>query len=71
MARKVFTTPGDASLSKSIDSRLKVYGIAAAAASVSVLALAEPAHRKSSSLTRTYQFQHVTSHYLHVPFHSI
>ena len=61
MARKVFTTPGDASLSKSIDSRLKVYGIAAAAASVSVLALAEPAQRKSSSRTRTYQFQHVTS----------
>lgn len=43
MARKVFTTPGDVSLSKSIDSRLKLYGIAAAAASVGLLALAEPA----------------------------
>ena len=43
MARKVSTTPGDLSLSKSIDSRLKVYGMAAAAASVGVLALAEPA----------------------------
>ena len=36
MARKVSTNPGD-------DSRLKVYGIAAAAASVGLLALAEPA----------------------------
>jgi hypothetical protein len=43
MARKVFTTPGDVSLSKSIDSRLKLYGMAAAAASVGFLALAEPA----------------------------
>ncbi len=43
MARKVFTTPGDVSLSKSIDSRLKLYGMAAAAASVGLLALAEPA----------------------------
>jgi len=43
MARKVSTNPGDVSLSKSIDSRLKVYGIAAAAASVGLLALAEPA----------------------------
>ena len=33
MARKVFTTPADVSLSKSIDSRLKLYGMAAAAAS--------------------------------------
>src|SRR5690348_13222861 len=43
MARKIFTTPGDISLSKSIDSRLKLYGMAAAAASVGLLALAEPA----------------------------
>ncbi|MGA7755500.1 MAG: hypothetical protein WCB05_21905 [Candidatus Sulfotelmatobacter sp.] len=43
MARKVSTNPGDVSLSKSIDSRLKVYGMAAAAASVGLLALAEPA----------------------------
>jgi hypothetical protein len=43
MARKVSTNRGDVSLSKSIDSRLKVYGIAAAAASVGLLALAEPA----------------------------
>ena len=43
MARKVSTNPGDLSLSKSIDRRLKFYGIAAAAASVGLLALAEPA----------------------------
>jgi hypothetical protein len=43
MARKVSTNPGVVSLSKSIDSRLKLYGIAAAAASVGLLALAEPA----------------------------
>ena len=43
MARKVSTNPGDVSLSKRIDSRLKLYGTAAAAASVGLLALAEPA----------------------------
>lgn len=46
MTRKVSTNPGDDSLLKSIDSRLKAYGMAAAAASVSVLALAEPALSK-------------------------
>jgi len=43
MARKVSTNPGDLSLSKSIDRRLKFYGMAAAAASVGLMALAEPA----------------------------
>ncbi len=43
---KFSRTPGDVSLSKSIDSRLKLYGMAAAAASVGLLALAEPAEGK-------------------------
>jgi hypothetical protein len=43
MARKVSTNPGDVSLLKNIDNRLKVYGMAAAAASVGVFAMAEPA----------------------------
>ncbi len=43
MARKVSTNPGDVSLSESIDKRLKLYGMAAAAASVALLALVEPA----------------------------
>ncbi len=43
MARKVSTNPGDVSLSTSIDRHLKLYGMAAAAASVGLLALVEPA----------------------------
>lgn len=46
MARKVSTKPEDVSLSKSIDSRLKFYGMAAAAASVGLLALVEPVEGK-------------------------
>lgn len=46
MARTVSTNPGDLFATKNIDGRLKVYAMAAAAASVGLLALVEPAEGK-------------------------